>query len=291
MRGECGECFPPIMHACIISKMAFVREENNTVFHCLWSQCSRSVQNHIISLLDWIVDRANRLGLCVCVCVCVLGELGLISVLGYWVLLLFFTTHTSLPHRHTQLQSPANHYLSSFQLLLPASLCMCYHGDHWCSPRHTLPLCLLQYEDEADLWLMMQAGCRRHHFPREEGLFLPLGTKYTKLANIFLEPHLIPACQENISPHALHLSLPLSLSLSLHSSHWNAVPSKAYFYPLNWDDSTCEGFEKFCFSICTFYLWHSIYHQREIPHMYSPSTGRSEVRGHSHPRSISPESW
>lgn len=34
-RGKC-RIFPfPKMHACIITKMAFVREENNTIFRCL----------------------------------------------------------------------------------------------------------------------------------------------------------------------------------------------------------------------------------------------------------------
>lgn len=237
-----GECFPPKMHACIISKMAFVREENNTIFHCLWSQCSRSVLNHIISLLGWIVDRANRLGLCVCVCVGGVGanlSAGLLSPPP-----LLYHPHIFSTQTHTT--AVASQSLPLF--LSIAVTCVTLHVLPWGSlmlPPHTLPLCLFQYEEEADLWLMMQAGCRRHHFPREEGLFLPLGTKYTKLPNIFMEPHLIPACQENISPHALHLSL----YLSLHSSHWNAVPSKAYFYPLNWDDSPSEGFEKSCFSI------------------------------------------
>jgi len=47
---------------------------------------------------------------------------------------------THLFHTHTSLQLVANQYLSSFLLLLPASVCMCCHGDHWCSP-HTLCLC------------------------------------------------------------------------------------------------------------------------------------------------------
>lgn len=158
------------MHACIILKMAFVGEEN-IIFHCLWSQCSRTVLNHIIGS---VVDHANRLGLCVCVYPWVLGVLRLISVLGYWDLLLSFTTHTSLPH--TPLEVPANHYPSSFLLLLPASVCTCCHGDHCCSP-HTLSHYLFQCEDEAVFLLVMQAGCRRHQFPWEEGLFLPLTTK------------------------------------------------------------------------------------------------------------------
>lgn len=49
---------------------------------------------------------------------------------------------------------------------------------------------------------MMQAGCRRHHFPWEEGLFLPLGTKYTVLPNIFMEPHLITAMPGRLALHA-----------------------------------------------------------------------------------------
>lgn len=101
------------------------------------------------------------------------------------------------------------------------------------------PLCLFQCEDGADFLLVMQAGCRRHHFPQEEGLFLPLGTKYTNLPNIFMEPNLISACQENISPHALHPSL----SLFIVKTHFY-FPD--IFYPLKQDDSTLY-FKSFCF--------------------------------------------
>lgn len=117
----------------------------------------------------------------VCVCVCVLRVWVLTSVLGYWVLLLFLTTHhcsqqpitTSLPFNCFYLR----HSVCVVMVIIEAP---------------PTP-CLLQCEDEADLWLMMQASCRRHHFPREESLFLPVGTKYTKLPDIFMEPHLIAA--------------------------------------------------------------------------------------------------
>lgn len=153
--------------------------------------------------------------------------LGLISVLGYWVLLLFFTTHTSLSHTrihtHHCTRQPITTSISSYCLHLRHSACVAMVITD--APPHTLSRCLFQYEDEADLWLVMQAGCRRHHFPWEGGLFLPLGTKHTKLPNIFMEPHLIRACQENIHPHTLHLCL------SPPSTQRNTVSFKAYFIP------------------------------------------------------------
>lgn len=95
----------------------------------------------------------------------------------------------------------ANRHLSSFLLLLPASLCLCCHGDRWCSPIRTLFVSsLARYGDKADSWPVMQAGCRRHHFPLEEGLFLPEDTKCSKLLNIFMEAPLIPAWQETSLP-------------------------------------------------------------------------------------------
>lgn len=103
---------------------------------------------------------------------------------------------------------------------------------------------------------MMQAGCRRHHFPWEEGLFLPLGTMYTKLPGIFMEPRLIPACQENICPHTLHLFL--------HSAHRNTVALDEYFLHL---ELWWSHFWRFFF----------LSYQRENSHRPSPSrTGLSQ---------------
>lgn len=150
----------------------------------------------------------------------VLGMWVLASKLGFRVLLLLFfsSTHTPLIFRGT-------HHCSRHPIAasLPFN---CLHLRHSACVAMAIPdapptLCLLQCEREADLWLMMQAGCRRHHFPWEEDLFLPLGTKYTELPNIFMEPHQITACQGNISPHALHLPLC--------SPHRNTAPFKAHF--------------------------------------------------------------
>ena len=99
---------------------------------------------------------------------------------------------------------------------------MCCHGDHWCSPHTVSP----------PVWgwsrLVMQAGCGRHHFPREEGLFLPVGTKYTKLPNVFMEPHVIAACRGDIS--ALFA---ISFSLFLQQTHCSFY---GFFFSSNWDE-------------------------------------------------------
>lgn len=80
---------------------------------------------------------------CLCVCVSVQGVLGLISVLGYWVLLLFFTTHTSLPNTHTHTTALASQSLPLF--LSIAFTCVTLHVLPWWSlmlPPHfvSLPL-------------------------------------------------------------------------------------------------------------------------------------------------------
>lgn len=137
----------------------------------------------MILLLGWIVDCAW------CLCVLVLGVWELISAPIESSSPLppthFFHTHTGINHRGCQ---PITISLPSYSLLLRHSACV---AMVIVNAPPTPCLCLFQYEDEADCGLMMQAGCTRHHFPREEGLFLPLGTKNTTLPSIFMEPHLI----------------------------------------------------------------------------------------------------
>ena len=143
-----------------------------------------------------------------CLC-CVWGAI----VLGCWVslplllLLHLYTTHTSLPHRHAAAVGSQSPPIS----LSIAFTCVTLHVLPWRSPLlpPQLVSLLCQYEDGADSSLVMQTACRRHRFPLEGGLFLPVGTKYTRLLNTFMGAHLIPACQET----SLHT---LCTTLSIH---------------------------------------------------------------------------
>ena len=268
----------------------------NTIFHLLWSQCSRSVLNHIISLLGWIFDRANRLGLCecvsvcacvyvcmcvcVCVCVCVLGVWVVISELGFWVLLLFFLPPTHLLPTQTNTAAVASQ--SPPLSLSIASTCVTLHVLPWRSlmlPPHFVSLPL-------PVWgrsrlVADDAG-------RLQTSSLPSGRR-----PIFTTGHKVYQAAQHIYGTASNPSLPgkhlpprsASLSPFIAKKHCS-TPSNAYFYPLNWDDSSCEGFFKILFCFCAvFYLWCCIHHQKETPHSYSRSPVRSDVSGH--PRSSS----
>lgn len=215
-RGKCK------MLACIISKMAFVKEENNTIFHCLWSLCSRSVLNHLISLLGWIVDRANRLG--------AVGDN--LSAGMSTPPLLYFHPHISSTHT-AAVASQSLPFFLSFALT-----CVTLHVLLWRSLMLPPTPCVSSLPVGSDSWLMMmQASCRRHRLPWEEGLFLPVGTKYTKLSNIFMEAHLISACLETSLPTLSHLSL------SIHLSYQKCCSSTGTFFTSSWHDRTCEGFD------------------------------------------------
>ena len=220
----------------------------NSIFHLLWSQCSGSVLNHIISLLGWIVDRANRLGLCVCVClcvsvcvcvcvcVCVLGVWGLISELGFWVLLLFFLPPTHLLPTQTNTAAVASQ--SPPLSLSIASTCVTLHVLPWRSlmlPPHFVSLPL-------PVWgrsrlVADDAG-------RLQTSSLPSGRR-----PIFTTGHKVYQAAQHIYGTASNPSLPgkhlpprsASLSPFIAKKHCS-TPSNAYFYPLNWDDSSCEGF-------------------------------------------------
>lgn len=140
-------------------------------------------------------------------------------------------TNLCYSHIHTPLQSPANHYLSSFLLPLPASLCMCCHGDHGCSP-HTLSLSLLQYR-----WSRLvgaDAG-------RLQTSSLPSGRRpiFTNGHRVYEDQHIYRTAanptlpKKHFSPHSASLSQ--FISQKCYSNHfvlynpWNETTALFWF--------------------------------------------------------------
>lgn len=121
---------------------------------------------------------------------------------------------------------------------LPLSLSIAFT----CVTRHVLPWRSLMlpphYVSSGRMRMKLTSGwwCRQAAdviTSLGKSLFLPLGTMYTKLPSIFMEPRLIPAFQENICPHTLHLLL--------HSSYRNSVALDEYFlYNELWWPHTTE---------------------------------------------------
>lgn len=196
-------CFSSNMYVCIMTLMAFVRKEilffpaSEVSVQGPWKIISSPRQAKLSAILTGFEK-------CVCACVhiCALTAALWSPPPPHFFL---FTTHTSPLHRFPAVSGQS--LPSFFQLPLPASHCVCCHGDHWCS----LPTqCLLLCRGEAELWLMMQTDRGRHHFPWEWGLFLPVSTKYS---TCLWSP--ISSQQTRMAASVqLHISVPLRLFLA-----------------------------------------------------------------------------
>lgn len=163
----------------------------------------------------------SRCDWCVSVCVCVQwGGVGLFSVPCCQVFLHFFTTYTFLPLTCTPVSSQSALFPSP-TVTQSHVIAQCCHGDPWCSPTLRLsaaPAAFSVNEDGVDLWLVMQAGCRRHHFPWED-------------EPIFTTKHIYGLTSNSGLP-GKHITVSSSL-----------FPSVSCFSPLfrqNWNDKTFQ---------------------------------------------------
>lgn len=166
----------------------------------------------------------------------------LISILGYWVLLLFFTTHT-YTHKHTT--AVASQSLPLF--LSIAFTCVTLHVLPWWSlmlpPPHKCVCAVPVWR-----WSRLVAG----DAGRLQTSSLPLGRRpiFTSGHKVYQAAQHIygsasnPSLPGNISPHALSLSLAPFISQK-------SCSFQGTVFPLSWGDSTCEGFEWSCSNICS----------------------------------------